>query len=210
MNRRHLALIGGATVLVVLAWFALLWSPKGTELAEARDQRAAAQDQVVQLQSRLTKLKDAKRQGPALQALAARVRAAVPETPDLDGFLLATNAAAAKAQVQFQTVAPARVTVSTTGGPNEILLSLTVRGGYFQILDFMDALVALPRVVVLDSIGLTAEQEGGATRLSVSLSGRTFTTAAPGSTTPTTVPVGTAPSTAAPSTTPTSTPTMVP
>jgi type II secretory pathway component PulM len=94
VNRRHLALLGGVSVLVLLAWFTLLWSPKGAELAEARDQRTAAEDQVVQLQARLTKLKDAARQGPALQAAAARVRSAVPETPDLDGFLLAANDAA--------------------------------------------------------------------------------------------------------------------
>jgi hypothetical protein len=108
-------------------------------------------------------------------------------------------------------VTPSHVTASTTGGPNEVTVTLSVRGSYFQVLDFIDALVALPRVVVLDSVGLNAEQAGDGTVLSVTLSGRIFTTAAPGSTAGVTVPVGTAPAPATtPTGTPTSTPTMVP
>ena len=209
MNRRHLVLVGGAAVLVVLAWFALLWSPKGADLAEAREQRTAADQQVAQLQTRLDKLKDAARQGPALQALAARVRAAVPATPDLDGFLLAANDAAFITKVQFQAITPSRVTASTTGGPNEVTFSLTVKGGYFHVLDFLDALAGMPRVVVLDSVGLTGQQEGDGTLLAVNLTGRIFTTAVPGSTVPTTVPAPAAPP-ASTATTPTTAPVVVP
>ena len=34
MNRRHLALVSAAVVLVLVAWFLLLWSPKGAQLAD--------------------------------------------------------------------------------------------------------------------------------------------------------------------------------
>jgi Tfp pilus assembly protein PilO len=182
VNRRHLALVSAAVVLVLVAWFLLLWSPKGAQLADARERRTAAQDRVTQLQAKLGELEAVQKKGPALERLAAAVRSAVPSTPDLAAFLLSVDDAAAKAHVTYKAVAPSPVQLSTTGGPNEVPISFTVEGGWGAVLDFMDRLVALPRVVVLDRVGLNAEaSDTGATTIGVTLTGRVFTTAAPSS-----------------------------
>jgi Tfp pilus assembly protein PilO len=190
VNRRHLALVSAAVVLVLVAWFLLLWSPKGAQLADARDRRTAAQDRATQLQAKLGQLQAAQRKGPALEQLAETVRSAVPSTPDLAAFLLSVDDAAAKAKVTYQAVSPTPVQLSTTGGPNEIPISFTVEGGWSAVLDFMDRLVALPRVVVLDRVGLNGGTDAAATTIGVSLTGRVFTTAAPSAPT---APAGTAP-----------------
>lgn len=187
MNRRHLAMVSGAALLVVVAWFALLWSPKGADLADAKERRSAAQSEVAQLQARLDRLTAAKRDSARLEAAANRVGAAVPATADLAGFLLATDDAARAAGVEFLTVTPSPVATSTSGGPSEIALTLSIKGRYGQVLGFLDRLLDLPRVVVVDSVDVSAEQgTAGAPSLSVSLSGRIFTTELPAGAAPTT------------------------
>ncbi|MCU1379023.1 MAG: Tfp pilus assembly protein PilO [Acidimicrobiales bacterium] len=192
MSRRHLAAVGGAAVVILLAWFMFLWSPKAVELTDARDRRTAANEQASQLQLRLERLKDAKQRTPDLQVTAERLRSAVPATPNLAQFLLDTNDAAAKAGVNFLSVSPTPPAASTTG-PTEVQLALSIKGGYFQTLDFMNRLLDLPRIVVLDTVSVTAAAaSAGAPELAVSLTGRMFTTEVPASATPTTAPATTA------------------
>ena len=198
MTRRHVALLGGGAVLVVLAWFALLWSPKGADLAEARDRRSAAEQDVTLLRARLAHLRAAKDDEPALRSRAEQLAAAVPEHADLASFLLDANAASARAGVAYLSITPSKPVPSTTGGPSEVTFGLEVRGDYAKVLDFMDALLDLPRVVVVDTVGLAADQSvTGPPPLSVSLTGRIFTTEAP----------ATAAATAAPAASPAATPT---
>jgi Tfp pilus assembly protein PilO len=207
-------MVGAAAVLILVAWFALLWSPKGADLADARERRAAAEDQVDQLQLRLGKLEAASRQGPALQSAADRVRGAVPDTADLAGLVLAVNDAAGQSKVQLLSIIPSPTVTSSTGGPNEIPLAMSVSGDYVQMLGFLDRLLDLPRIVVLDTVGVTSSQIDDRVVLNLSMTGRTFTreaVAAPaGPGTATVAPSTIAPSTTAPSTTGSSTPTMVP
>jgi hypothetical protein len=68
---------------------------------------------------------------------------------------------------------------TTPGGtsgatPVPIKMSLTISGGYFQVLDFINRLNRLPRIVAIDSLSITAS--GDISNMSVSLSARMFTT----------------------------------
>jgi len=67
------------------------------------------------------------------------------------------------------------------GVGGEIRLSIRVDGGYFHILDYLAALLDLERIVVLEKVSINpggAGPQDGA--LSVTLSGRMFTSEAPG------------------------------
>lgn len=207
MTRRQVATVGVAGVALLLAWYLLLWSPKSADLDAARARRSSATSQVAQLQLRLDHLKDAQRRAPELRATADRLHSAVPDTADLAEFLLQTNDAATKAGVDFLSVSPAP-TAASPAGPSAIQLSLNLKGGYRPTLDFMDRLLDLPRIVVLDSVSVSAGgPAAGAPALDVVVTGRMFTTeapapATPAPTTPAATPAATAPTTsaAAPST----------
>jgi Tfp pilus assembly protein PilO len=188
VSRRQLAVLGGLTAVILFAWFTFLWSPKGAELRTARDRQAAANEQASQLQLRLDRLKDAQRRAPEIQATVAGLRAAVPATPDLAQFLLDTNDAATKAGVAFLSVSPSLPAARATG-PTEVQVSLNVKGGYFHVLDFLDRLLDLPRIVVLDTVSVTpADASAGGPELAVSLTGRMFTTEVPAPATAPTAP----------------------
>jgi hypothetical protein len=65
-----------------------------------------------------------------------------------------------------------------------VLLSITVSGTYFSIIDYLDRIDSLPRLVVVDSVTFAPGE--GTDQVSLSLSARMFTTAAgvAGTTTP--------------------------
>lgn len=204
MSRRIAMFAGGAAILLLAVWFLLLWSPKGGELADARERKTAAEQKVKQLQVKLAELSDAQRREPALRAQKDRLAAAVPDQPQLAQFILDANDAAAKARVDFMSITPAPPAPSKVPGqPTVIAISLSVSGDYFKTLDFLDRLSALPRIVVLDGVQLQPAGEEG-TKLGATLNGDIFTTEPPaipgatgatpatGATTPTTTPITTA------------------
>ena len=122
----------------------------------------------------------------------------------------ATTAAPANGSTTTTTAAAGTTatTVATTTAPSAISLSLEVKGGYFQVLDFLNRVDDLPRIVVVDSLDLGggededapptagATSDGGTTDLTANITARMFTGDAPagdpaaagGATTATTAP----------------------
>ena len=225
MNRRALLIGGAAALVVLLAWYFLLWSPRSDDIAEARDRKDAAESEAQQLQSEIERLRAAQRDEPLRRAQLETLRIAVPDDPNLAQFILDTNDAATKAGIDFISIAPSppaaataaaattATTTPTSGAsatpgagatpPAEIKVSLQVQGGYFQVLDFVNRLNDLPRLVVIDSVTVSADAAG---RLSTALQARMFTrelpagfggTATTTSTTSTTAPGGATTTTAA-------------
>ncbi|MDQ3570917.1 MAG: type II secretion system protein M [Actinomycetota bacterium] len=123
----------------------------------------------------------------------------------------ATTAPAAGGATTATTAAPAGGQPPVAGGagarPAEIRLALQIGGGYFQVLDFLNRLDDLSRLVVNDSLTVTADQNA---RLTVGLTSRMFTRTVPPGYAPTggaTTGGATAPT---PAPTPTPTPTARP
>ena len=134
---------------------------------------------------------------PTASAAATTATTAAPSS----GSTTTTTAAAGTTAA---TVAP------TATAPSAISLSLEVTGGYFQVLDFLNRVDDLPRIVVVDSLDLgggAADETpapgatggngaGGTTELTANITARMFTGSAPagdpttagGATTATTAP----------------------
>lgn len=182
MNRRLLLIAGGACLGILALWFFMLWSPKGRELNEAREREVEAQMLVQELEARLSRLQAAEERSPELVATLDRLRSAVPESPNLAQFILDANGAALEAGVDFLSISPSPPAPNPAGGASEVAISLSIKGGYFQVLDFVNRLDVMSRVVVIDTFGLSPQgSEGGAApELSVSLNGRMFTLAQSG------------------------------
>ena len=221
MNRRTV-IIGFAAAGALLAiWFFLLWGPQGGELEKAGDREDAAAAKNQELELRLARLRASQERAPSLQAELAELRAAVPDGPDLAQFILDAHTIAEESGVEFTSINQTPPAPSTTGGPPSIALTISVSGGYFEVLDYLDRLDSLGRIVVIDGLTLSPSAEGGLLQVGASITARMFTTSAnvaappapvvstsPTTTTPpadgatTTSPSTTAPgATAAPSTT---------
>jgi Tfp pilus assembly protein PilO len=230
-----IGLVAGGVVIVLLWWFAL-YSPATKELDDTKTKTEQAESAQQSLEATLGRLQDLARNAPQQEAILRRLNAAVPETPDLADFIIQANQIASESGIDFLSIAPSPPAASTTGGTTStISLSIQIKGGFFQVLEYLNRLEDLDRLVVVDTISLGGGDSGTSTTgpsassaaaaattsgtgtLSVTLTGRMFTRAAAtgttggstgGTTTPTT-PGGTStPSTSGTGTeSPTTTPT---
>jgi Tfp pilus assembly protein PilO len=196
VNRRVALLAAIIAVGVVALWWVFLYSPAAGELADLDDDITQVQGERQGLQAKLRQLKDIASNGPEIDAELGKLANAVPETPELASFILSANEIALESGIDWLSVAPSEP-VSSGPGPATIQVTIQVQGGFFQVLDYLNRLEDLQRLVVVDSItmGTTEGQQGtdgsdaGLTSsdLTVNLSGRMFTmaegTAAAGSTT---------------------------
>ena len=191
MTRKSMILMAAGAVALLLVWFLLLWQPKGRELADARARSEQATMTLDQLQLRLARLQALSERRGELDVELARLRQAVPDHAGVASFLLDTDAAAKAAGVEFLSVSPQEPQVGD--GASFVAVSMDISGGYHQVLDFLDRLMEMPRVVVIDSITATPGSTDALTSppLTVSLGGRMFTTAAPAAPTDATTPTST-------------------
>lgn len=211
-----------AVVVILAGWYLLLWSPASSDLDKAKARKTAAEQRQAQVQSEITRLRAAQRNEPQNRAKLETLRTAIPDDPALGQFIIDVNDAATRAGIDFVSISPslprapavvAAVTPTTLAGstattnttvagtvvtpaastaPAEIAVTLQIGGGYFQVLDFLNRLDALPRLVVTDTLNMTADNFG---RLTVGISARTFLRAVPAgyggpATTTTTRPAG--------------------
>lgn len=199
MSRRPL-LIGAAAALgVLLFWFVFLWSPQGSKISKAKHQKLQAESEQQDLQVRIARLKSLQQEEPQKRAQLESLRVAIPDEPNLAQFILDANTAANVSGIQFLSISPsppasgtgaagsapappqtAPATPAAGARPAVITLQLSISGGYFQIVDFVNRLDGLPRLVVIDSLNLTTggQASPGATALTVAINARMFVRAA--------------------------------
>ena len=176
MNRR--VLIGVVSAIAVVGlWFLLLWQPQQAKIGKARTRAQAAEQQASDLGLQVKRLRDLKAGTALKQSQLERLRVAIPDQPNLAEFILDANQAATTAGIDFLSVTPAQPAAGAAGVPASVHLSMTITGGYYQVVEFLNRVDEMSRIVVLDSVSLNSGAD--ATQLSVSLEGRMFITKAP-------------------------------
>jgi Tfp pilus assembly protein PilO len=169
-DRKLLLLLGA--IAVIGAWFALVWMPRGNDIAAANTRAEAADQRVDDLQLELQRLASGDRDDHASDSALERVTAAIPDTADLAGLITGVDATATEAGVQLLGLTPS---APAAGTPTVVPFSLDVIGGYFSVVSFTQKLTALPRLIVIDSVQVSAADRG---LLTVKFAARAFTTQA--------------------------------
>ena len=197
-------------VVVILAWYFIIYSPIGDDLSAAETSTASEQAKTQDLQNTLARLAAQSKNSTRQEALLRKFDQAIPEKSNLAEFIIQLNKLATSSGIAFQSIAPSP---PTAGGSSSVIkLSINIGGSFFQVKNYLSQLERLERLVIVD--GVTISSGGGssssstgssasdATSLSVTLTGRMFTRAAPpttagtpSATTPTTVAGGSTPST---------------
>ena len=196
MTRRTMLIAGAVAGAVLVLWYLLLWGPQKSELSEAKERREAAETKRSELATRVGRLRAAQKDEPIKRAQVESLRTTIPDDPNLAAFILDANDAASKSGIDFISIAPsepapasgtavtptASVAAAPVAGrsstrgtvnvlPAEIKLELQIEGGYFQVLDFLNRLNDLPRLVMTDGLDIDSDEVG---RLNVNLSARMF------------------------------------
>jgi Tfp pilus assembly protein PilO len=180
MSRRALFISGAAALAVLLVWYMALWRPRQADISTQRQRVEAAEGQRSDLEVRLARLKSLKRDEALKRSQLERLRVAIPDQPNLAQFILDANDAANKAGIEFLSITPTQPTPGADGGAASVGLAMTISGGYFQVLEYLNRVDEMPRIVVFDSINLTpASNKETPEAMSVALSGRMFSTGVP-------------------------------
>jgi Tfp pilus assembly protein PilO len=223
LKRNPLIVIGVGLLVIVLLWYFLLYAPLGDDLSSAQAQTSEEQKKTDGLQADLARLQAQAKNSTQQAALLRRLDAAVPEQPDLAEFIIQANDIADQSGISFLSIAPSPPAAGT--GASVINLTISINGSFFQLQDYLRLLEKLERLVIVDGITISASSgssgstgstdttvSSSGTSLSVTLTGRMFTRAAPatgsadgsgttpGATTPTTTPGASTSTTTAPAT----------
>ena len=225
MMRRRMIFAVALLVGVVLlgAFVFLIWIPKGKEISSANSELASLQSQQASARGEIAALEAFKAQLPTAKAELARLTNAVPAYPQLANFILMVNQISNESGISFLSISPSQPApqapqtstpgASTPGAstlPAAVTLGIQIKGGYFQVLDFLNRLDNLPRLVVTSTVSLSGSgtQTGplvDGSQVSASLQAKIFTQNIPvgtpgvpiASTTTTTAPAGSTTTTAA-------------
>lgn len=179
MNRRIVMIATGVLVVMFGLWYVFGFRSQSNELDAARAAEDQARTTNEQLELRISQLKVSRKNMPKLSAGLERLRRAIPEDPNLAEFILQANEIAEASGVDWLNIAPAPpATGAAANLPATVGLNITVDGGYFQVLDYLNRLSELPRIVIIDSLSLTPgeAEASGAPRMSAVLTGRMFST----------------------------------
>jgi Tfp pilus assembly protein PilO len=180
MRNRAIALGVLGTLVILLIWNVVVFSPKGRSLSHAKKDTEAAQQVGAGLRAQLAQLEEISQNGPAIAAELDKLNTAVPASADLDGFILSANQIAVTSGIDWLSVAPA-VAQAGPEGLSVIPMSIQIKGGFFQVLDYLNRLESMGRLVIVDGINISGSTgaTSGAPILSVTLTARMFTRAAP-------------------------------
>jgi type IV pilus assembly protein PilO len=166
----------GVLLLTALWWFFAI-SPTNTRIADAKDQQQSAEDNEVLLRTQLSRLKKIQENELTYLSAIGALDAALPPTPQMPALIDTLAELAKDSGVSWDS--------GTYGNPLqvegedyfEIPISLTVKGQFFEVLGYLYGIADLERVVRIDSVSLTPEQDdNGFTVENVSISAVTFTT----------------------------------
>src|SRR4249919_1069230 len=150
MKRGMIIAIAAGGFVLILLWYFVLYSPTSSDLNDTKSQVAVAEQHKQELENEVRQLKELSRNAPQQEADLRALRAAIPENPDLGEFILQANEIATASGVDFLSISPSPPVASTSGPNSTIALSIQVDGGFFQVLDYLNRLEDLDRLVILD------------------------------------------------------------
>jgi Tfp pilus assembly protein PilO len=181
--RGNRPLIGLAAAIVIgLAFWFLLYSPRSTEIEDVRAETAALETERQSLQNEVAQLREVERNQVEIRAALAQLEEYIPSGTAQSSVIRQLQLAADAAGVEILSLTfsePQAVEdAPPTGVPDTVLaripISVTLDGGYFQAVDFLRRIeVEIVRAMLLTDLSLE-EGEDGFPALSTSWSGSLF------------------------------------
>ena len=180
-----LAVMGGLVLLY--GWNSFFLAPKSEAKAAAHKELVAARQQEQQLRRNLSELRKLAADSQAREAELSRLGRLIPADPDVAGAIDTLNETAKAAAVAWSSFVPSPP-APAAGGPSSTSIGMQVSGTFGQVFDYLRRLEVLDRLVVIDSLQLSAGAAEGAgpAQLEADIKARIFSTgtAAPAPATP--------------------------
>lgn len=180
--RRNIIIFVLIMLAVLVAWYFLIFTPQSNKIDETAAAADGAEQQARALRLEVERLRELEKQAPQLRERAAKADTAIPGDPQLAQFILQVQEAADASGVDWVSVAPTppaappEAATPDARAVLEVILEMSVEGGYFQVQDFITRLETLSRAVKVAKVALTSGSDQP-TRLEASLGMKMFVSA---------------------------------
>jgi Tfp pilus assembly protein PilO len=166
-----MVVMGG--VIVLYGWNSFFLAPKAKAKSEVKKELAASKKQEDDLRRNLADLKKLANDSQAREAELTRLGRLIPADPDVAGAILTLNDLASQAQVAWSSFVPSPP--GPGAGGTSISIGMKIAGSFGQIFDYLRRLEQVDRLVVVDSINLTADvAAAGSPRITADIKARMF------------------------------------
>jgi Tfp pilus assembly protein PilO len=160
VNRRAVVFGALAVIGIVALWWVFVFSPMGDELDDARADLETAERRGQTLAAERNQLQDLQDRSPEIEAQLGTLSAAIPESPNQADFISGLNDIADQSGITWQSVTMQEPTQATPGEPPTIGVAISIEGGFFQALDYLNRLEDLDRLVVVDGVTINSQDSG--------------------------------------------------
>jgi Tfp pilus assembly protein PilO len=168
-----MALTVMGAVVLLYGWNNFLLAPQAKAKGEVKKELAASKKQEEDLRRNLAELKKLANDSKAREAELTRLGRLIPTDPDVAGAILTLNELAHQAQVAWSSFVPSPP--APGAGGTSVSIGMKVAGSFGQIFDYLRRLEQIDRLVVVDSIHLTADVAAtGPPRINADIKARMF------------------------------------
>ena len=176
MNKKlWIILTAVACVLILVGGWFLLVSPQRAKVASIKADTESQQSVNQGLQSKLSILQAGAAQVPAQQAQIDKIKQQIPTAPQLPTLIRSVSQAASDAGVTLGTFTPASPTdVVGAAGVSFVALTVSVKGGYFALEQFLNNLEQIQRALLVNGVAIDSQgASSGSSTAGSSTSGST-------------------------------------
>lgn len=150
-------LILGILLLIILAvaYYFLLLSPKLAELDQADQERQQKTDQLAQLQQEVQSLQQIKNDAPDIERQILELAKRIPSDPEIPSLIVQIEEIATAAnvtQLLLQPGAPTGPPEGTSGDFSRVPITMSFEGTYDQLQDFLLRTRNLSRLVTVNEV----------------------------------------------------------
>jgi Tfp pilus assembly protein PilO len=153
VRTKNLLVVGLGVALVLFVWWRFVYSSYESSTTKAKQATADAETRVKALQQQV---RTATGEGTKKKASLEDLQNAIPSTPQLSAFLREVDTIRDRVGIPeaFQSITPSPPTVAGTTA--SINLGITATGTYDQMIDYVNKLNKVSRLVVVDNVTFTA------------------------------------------------------
>lgn len=184
-SRAVIALVLMGALVLVWGWNKLVLAPRSADRAELAKEIAAAQKQERDLRQNMAQLRKLASDTQTREAELARLGRLIPGDADVAGAILALDANAKAAQVDWASFVPSPPGPAAAGAPASVSIGMKIGGTFNQIFDYLRRLETLDRLVVVDGVTLSSNtaEGAGAPRIEADIKARMFAATGPAAST---------------------------
>ncbi len=162
-----------AVVVLLAGWF-LLVSPKRATAADLRTQATAQESANDTLKAKIAQLQAQQKELPQQKAIIADIQQRIPQNPDLPALIRSLSTMATQTGVDLHTVTPVSPTASAAQPPENavgadgqtlqvINVTMEVDGTYYNIERFFNKMESLKRSLLINGVTLNVNSGSGTT-----------------------------------------------